>query len=62
MLYPDVTSYIRKNVKSYPLALRETKTEPGGYGRFLKITTLSAVLTICFCKLPSVPLVGFEHF
>lgn len=40
MLYPDVNSYIRKKINSYSLALRETNTEPEGYGRFLKITTL----------------------
>lgn len=40
MLYPDVNSYIRKNIKSYSFALKETKTEPEGYSRFLKITTL----------------------
>lgn len=62
MLYPDVTSYIRKNINPYSLTLRETETEPEGYGRFLKITTLSARLTICSYGLPSVPLVGLEHF
>lgn len=53
---------MRKNIKSYSLALRETKTEPEGYSRFMKITVLFAPLTISFYKLPSLPLVGFEHF
>lgn len=61
MLYSDVTSYIRTNIKSSSFALGETKTEPEVYSRFLKITTQSAPLTIYFYKLPSVPLAGFEH-
>jgi hypothetical protein len=49
------SSNVRKSGNSPSCAFRETKHEPEGWRRFLKITALSALLTVFFSQLPLAP-------